>query len=305
MAIPDKCPVCLQKKFEAKDSGSGKDTYHVKCAYCGEYEISRTLSILIVNSFEEYGSRHLCSSIVRNRTNSGLKTKIHTANIKELQESSFTPENPNESIDHLINIIGRYTKRPGREYRIDLGIDYPLFYASDYNEAKFYFDSAINLGFVEPPRESGGGYHLTLSGWMYFQEIISGSENNNKAFVAMWFDPKTDDAWQNGFLPALQACNYQAIRIDKEEHNEKICDRIVAEIRKCGLLVADFTGHRGGVYFEAGFAMGLGKSVIWTCHEGDMNCLHFDTRQYNHIEWSDHKDLKKKLINRINATINT
>jgi len=63
-------------------------------------------------------------------------------------------------------------------------------------------------------------------------------------------------------------------------HNEKICDKIVSEIRKSGLLVADFTGNRGGVYFEAGFAMGLSIPVIWTCRASDVEKLHFGLAAY-------------------------
>lgn len=88
-----------------------------------------------------------------------------------------------------------------------------------------------------------------------------------------------------------------------QEHNEKIDDRIIAEIRQSSLIVADFTGQRGGVYFEAGFAKGLGIPVIWTCHEDGVENLHFDTRQYNHIVWESPEDLKTKLINRISATL--
>ncbi len=87
------------------------------------------------------------------------------------------------------------------------------------------------------------------------------------------------------------------------EHNGKIDDLIIAEIRKSGLLVADFTKQRGGVYFEAGFAMGLGIPVIWTCRSDDVEKLNFDTRQYNHIIWTDADDLKKKLQLRIEASI--
>ena len=67
--------------------------------------------------------------------------------------------------------------------------------------------------------------------------------------------------------------------------------------------MADFTGQRGGVYFEAGFAMGLGIPVIWTCRDTDINDLHFDTRQYNHIPWANPKELRVRLQNRIEATI--
>lgn len=79
---------------------------------------------------------------------------------------------------------------------------------------------------------------------------------------------------------------------------------IVAEIRKSSFLIADFTGDRGGVYFEAGFAKGLGIPVIFSCKKGEWtDKLHFDTRQYNHIIWETPTDLAVKLQNRIAATI--
>lgn len=96
----------------------------------------------------------------------------------------------------------------------------------------------------------------------------------------------------------------QPIRIDFVEHNGKICDRILSEIRQSTLLIADFTGNRGGVYFEAGFALGLGIPVIFTCRTDFLKKgVHFDTRQYNHIEWQTSEELKTKLINRIKATL--
>ncbi len=87
------------------------------------------------------------------------------------------------------------------------------------------------------------------------------------------------------------------------EHINKIDDEIVSQIRKSKFLVADFTGHRGGVYFEAGFAMGLGLPVFWTCLKDDLANLHFDIRQYNCIDWIDTADLAKRLKRRIEAII--
>lgn len=95
------------------------------------------------------------------------------------------------------------------------------------------------------------------------------------------------------------------VRIDLLQHNEKICDKILAEIRSCQFIIGDFTLQRAGVYFEAGFAMGLGRPVIWTCREDDFENTHFDTRQYNHIVWDTPEDLREKLTNRIRATIVT
>ena len=86
------------------------------------------------------------------------------------------------------------------------------------------------------------------------------------------------------------------------EHNEKIDDKIIAEIRKSGILVADLTENNQGVYFEAGLAMGLGIPVIWTCRKDNFESIHFDTRQYNYIVWENPGELKEKLKNRIEAT---
>lgn len=102
---------------------------------------------------------------------------------------------------------------------------------------------------------------------------------------------------------AVREAGYKPIRMDVKEHNEKICDAIIAEIRKSKFVVADFTGHRGGVYFEAGYALGLGLLLIWTCRKDDLEGAHFDTRQYNHIVWESNEELFEKLRRRIEATI--
>lgn len=119
----------------------------------------------------------------------------------------------------------------------------------------------------------------------------------------MSFDPVLDRAYEDGIVAALTTVKLEPVRIDKVHHNEKICDRIIAGIRECGVLIADFTGHRGGVYFEAGFAMGLGKPVVYTCREDELDKAHFDTRQYNHIPWREPADLRDQLVDRLQATI--
>jgi hypothetical protein len=60
------------------------------------------------------------------------------------------------------------------------------------------------------------------------------------------------------------------------EHINKMGDEIISQIRRSKFLIADFTGHRGKVYFEAGLAMGL--PVFWTCRRDDLDKLHFDMR---------------------------
>lgn len=159
----------------------------------------------------------------------------------------------------------------------------------------------MELGYLENP--GSAQYRLTIKGWERLAQIGVRPKRSDQGFVAMSFSPELNAAFKDGIKPALEATGYRAVRVDLVEHNEKICDRIIAEIRKSALMVADFTEHRPNVYFEAGFAMGLGVTVIWTCREDHIEGAHFDTRQYNHVIWTDPQDLQKKLINRIEAVV--
>jgi nucleoside 2-deoxyribosyltransferase len=184
--------------------------------------------------------------------------------------------------------------------------DYPVFFAENDQAMVFLAKTLESKGLISLSLAvSTIDITLTEDGWNRIAELeISGARaSSNQAFVAMSFDSTLDKAWDNGFEKACGAAGYKALRVDLKEHNDKICDAIVAEIRKSRFVVADFTGHRGGVYFEAGFALGLGIPVIWTCRKDDLHKTHFDTRQYNHIDWEHEKDLFVRLKNRIDATI--
>ena len=160
-------------------------------------------------------------------------------------------------------------------------------------------------------RSTSGVLHdldLKPRGYARLAELEGINPESSQAFVAMWFgSDSSEDVYQKGINLAVEEAGYQAVRIDKIEHNNKIDDEIIAAIRRSRFLIADFTqgdeGARGGVYYEAGFAYGLNIPVIFTCHEDGIEKVHFDTRQYNHIIWTDPDDLRERLVQRISATI--
>lgn len=148
---------------------------------------------------------------------------------------------------------------------------------------------------------------LRPGGYARLAELDGVNSRSNQAFVAMWFDDSMDATYNEGIAQAIRNAGYEPVRIDRKDHNNKIDDEIIAEIRRSRFLVADFTqgesGARGGVYYEAGFAHGLNMPVIFTCHKGAIEKVHFDTRQYNHIVWETPEELRDKLAKRIAATI--
>jgi hypothetical protein len=126
------------------------------------------------------------------------------------------------------------------------------------------------MGLLADTTEVIGRYQFTptASGWLKIDDLVTRLPSTSQAFVAMWFNDATQAAYAEGIEPAIQDCGYRPVRIDQKEHSNKIDDEIIAEIRRSKFLVADFTCEeekvRGGVYFEAGFALGLGIPVIWT-----------------------------------------
>ena len=172
-------------------------------------------------------------------------------------------------------------------------------------QLRYMIEQLQEMGLVDG--ESYTAPRITIAGYRRLEELRGIQASSDQAFVAMWLDDSMDKAWQEGFKPGIEEAGYKPLRIDRKEHNNKIDDEIVAEIRRSRFLIADFTSEpekaRGGVYYEAGFAKGLNIPVIFTCREDRLEDVHFDTRQFNHIVWVNPEDLRKKLADRISATV--
>ena len=177
------------------------------------------------------------------------------------------------------------------------------------DQMNFLIDQAESLGWMKVMRavRYSPTVGVTVKGYQRLEDLRGAQPNSDQAFVAMWFDDAMNDAWENGFEPAIVDAGYKPMRIDRKEHINKIDDEIIAEIRRSRFLVADFTSEkekpRGGVYYEAGFAHGLNIPVIYTCREDCIEDIHFDTRQFNHLTWNTPDDLRADLAKRISAVL--
>ena len=197
--------------------------------------------------------------------------------------------------------FGRYV--PLREEEAPLGL------STGFADLRFHLGELVKGGYLEIKDQAIPNYveaRLTLDGWRRVEALEQGAVDKPKqCFVAMWFSGQMEPVYKTAIEPAIQAAGYDAMQMAFLEHNDDINDRIIAEIRKSRFVVADFTGNRGGVYFEAGFALGLGKPVIWTCKRSffEEHGVHFDTQARNHILWDEPADLRRALQARIEATV--
>ncbi len=213
-----------------------------------------------------------------------------------------------QKITRLLEHVARKAGPAGSVYSLPpLEELAPVLDASSEQEVRFLLHSLYEAGLLEPQDKSvanplGTECLVTPAGWATLMPI--GGARLRTCFVAMAFSPTLDDAYSLGIEPAVQHdCGMSVVRVDRVQHNESINDLIIVQVRTAQFVVADVTLHRNGVYFEGGYAMGLGRPVIWMVREDDSKNVHFDTSQLNHIVWTDPADLRTKLARRIQATI--
>lgn len=126
--------------------------------------------------------------------------------------------------------------------------------------------------------------------------------NNRKVFIAMSFNSLMKETREQ-IKQAVRDSGYHPVLIDEKEYNTQIMPEIYREIKESRFVVADLTQQRGGVYYEAGYALGMGKDVIFCCDKAESQSIHFDVAQINTIRWKDTEDLYSKLKERIQATM--
>jgi hypothetical protein len=173
-------------------------------------------------------------------------------------------------------------------------------WSENEEEVQSLADLLREEGFLK--KGSATEFRLTARGIMEVETARKLVETD-QVFVAMAFDRELRHVYDEGLAPGIRASGYQPLRVDRHEHVNRIDDEIIAQIRRSRFLVADFTGQKHGVYFEAGYALGRAMPVIWTCRKTDLAKLHFDIRQYNCIDWDTEKELVQRLSKRIEAVV--
>ena len=215
-----------------------------------------------------------------------------------------------ERAERLLKCIANQAEAVGAAVTIDreTHVAYAWSESMHFDDVYYFLNYLIEKAWIQGNRGSDGSFTgtITVDGYDHIAEKEMNTDSA-QAFVAMWFGDEMDDAYEQGIRLGIEAAGYTPMRIDRKPDVNKIDDEIIAEIRRSRFLVADFThgkdGARGGVYFEAGFAYGLGLDVIYSCRKDMVDQLHFDTRQYYHIVWETPEELRDSLAQRIEALI--
>lgn len=172
-----------------------------------------------------------------------------------------------------------------------------------YQKLEFFFTALVEQDYLHAL--NNGWHKISFNGFKYLAELEADASKSLLCFVAMSFGETEAEIYAYGIKPAIEATGYEPYRVDEQHlaQEQTINDAMMAAIKKCGFMVTDFTRQRPNVYFEAGYGLGRGLKVIYTCHADHFAETHFDTNNYPHIVYSSSEELRLKLIAKIEAWV--
>lgn len=295
------CPIC--KAANAGDGISYDDSFIYKCPKCGIYKISGSTYPYIKSK------RNLqkVSSWVSEQN------KIYKIQMPYLDEDKVDSimEQRDKTIREKFNSMMKSLSK----FSIDCSITLEQInecYIVDDKEFQKLLDKAGKEGFIQGTNKLNYmdkatlfWSDLTFEGHEFVESLDEINKNSNKIFMAFWFDSKIQTMFDDVVKPAIDKEGFLAERVSSSTTSleNKISDEIIGMIKSSRVVIADCTGDRTAVYYEAGYAMGMKIPVIWTCREDQVKQICFDVSQHPFILWSTPEDLADKIVKRLKAIL--
>lgn len=277
----------------------GRSEYSFRCPFCGPFQMRDETA----DDLEGCKARHdqsvpyLPHAIRRLSRENALGPVLNLGFLEERLKHPLKPT-PQEQADNLIRWLGDNRTDIGRDITVSHETIGPMIGTISIDEMFFILKSLddqglLNCHFMLGPQQL---VRLSFLGWQRFEELKKGTVSENIAFMAMQYgEADLDRAVAECFRPALADTGYELRQLNDPDRQRAglIDDRMRIEIKQSRFILADLTHNNNGAYWEAGFAEGLGKPVIYTCEKGVFEArqrtgggTHFDTNHHLHILWS-------------------
>lgn len=297
-----KCPICLSiDHFPYKDGGTwGLNNMRHECDVCGVFgttwearddylpeDRARTTRVV----------RAALSHWIRLRQDARGSDSIPVVAgdlVESAIEGEFRIPNPAELALNIIRYIGTAELETGEA----ISTLPPSFHASVgavrrdgaykmllelAERGQLHANDASSLSMRD-----ASDVRLTLDGWQSFEAERKGQESGNYGFIALKFgDPVLDPFLRDHIKPAVESMGIQ-LRDMRDCSRAGIIDNLMRiEIRDSAFVLVDLTHDNSGAYWEAGYAEGLGKPVLYLCEKSKFDSVktHFDTNHCTTIPW--------------------
>ena len=287
------CPICQMDLINEPRSSSGSVEY--QCHNCGVFRLSSTVVAVVDHAgYAPLERARLSYGLRRMGGGNLLTSQLLESILKDTQLPDASSLQDNLLLHMESELAG-----PGESMALWAPAMRAWLGALSSSGARWVIDQAFKAELIEglAVRTMGGDQEfrlvnatLTIKGWRRVEELRRSAVGSRKGFMAMKFgDAQLDAVFRNHFRPAVGLTGFELMRLDDEPRAGLIDDRLRLEIRTSRFMVADLSHANAGAYWEAGFAEGLGRPVIYTCRkdvfDDPKTKPHFDTNHYLTVVW--------------------
>lgn len=325
--MSDKCPICgCETNYSSYDGRNDNTT--IECPTCGCFTITDVVlnkinygefdrdilaSWLFYHAkYDEKQSRYVNIYFISEKDMGRADARFVTLD----EISNWYPKSFSEKVDKFLLFLNSNCKYLDYEVlftkeqlisacfaKRDISGKWENFPNQVINQAYYFLDYLCEQGFIRKDKYPTQ-LHILPRGYQRIDELQKFNTNNKEVFVSMAFNDDTKDT-REAIRTGIISAGYSPEFIDEIIHNHQIMPEMFRLIRECRFLIMDVTEANCGAYYEAGYALGLGKEVIITCREKEFNDPknkpHFDIAQKQILKWNDYEDLKHKLSEWIKA----
>jgi len=148
---------------------------------------------------------------------------------------------------------------------------------------------------AQPCLFMGGDAELVVSDF-----AIEGGQS--KAFVVMQFTSDFNELYDEVIKPTVESFGIECVRADDFYTSGLILNDIAQSILESQLIIADITPDNPNVFYEVGFAHGMGKPVI-LLSEKNREKLPFDVSAFRTLFYDNSIGGKRKVEERLTKFI--
>lgn len=309
--MPDStCPLCASR-LAAHVPRPESDREDFDCPNCGRYSLARSL----LGTFTWEARRAATLSHAIRRMQRPAEPPFITSSLAHAIEAEGRLANASEQLDNLVLHLGSVLVEPGDARSLRAPDMRAILGSVTENAAAWTLKQAHGSGLIQGIETKGGSYQLldatlSVAGWERNRELLAGGSRSRTAFMASrWGDAEFDRVFRDCFKPAVERAGFGLIRMDEEPKAGLIDDHMRLEIRRSRFLIADLSHMNPGAYWEAGYAEGLGRPVIYTCRSdifsNPASRPHFDTNHHLTIVWApdDLTTAAKQLATTVRVTL--
>ena len=331
MATRVRCLACGTKADLVEESEQRQDRI-VSCSVCGLYRATGRLLASPKGTLDDQLRGMLAGVLYRfwvAHMHTVFPQVLDTDTVAGIVAAHGAPSNHAERADEIVRAVAVAAPKYGewtlpdwslrwaiRAYSIDTAeLDAMLRDYRDWIESR-----------ADSPANRQLSLRLTRAGWDRLRMLAETRAESRTISLASWALPAVRQPFERA---AAEAADDLGLRVESGNalaEPTRIDDSIIAALRRARVVVADFTGLRGGVYYEAGFAAGLGTPVMFTCHsqwtrflwleevhdastseaptptmEAWRKGMHFDVAHFPIFEWASQEELRKLVVDHVRA----